>query len=686
MTLDEIFSPGGPLEKNIADYSFRSSQLEIANLAEKAFSEGKASVIEAGTGTGKSFAYLVPAINLIESDGKTRVVVATSTIALSKQLYEKDIPLLKKALGFSFESAILHGRANYLCIRKLMEKEEENSLIKSQDEELEEIIDWAGKTESGELEELKGRNRYISEVRSDAKTCISRHCPYVESCFYFKARKNLSKANLIVTNHHMFLIDGKHRMETDAGYDEDSILPSFSVAILDEAHHLEREATELLSSTFDPEEVRGDIDFLTFKKKGDDKSGLSMLEELSPYAKEKDLVGSAIHRLLELKKKIASFSEYTTTLFPSVKEILMTRELHEKFHSYFEHTKKFSEEIVESAMASLLPFDPEEIPEEKTGAYELVEKCATRIAECGSTLSRVSTFDDYDASICHMRKEGGRFVFHISPMNPGKALSSLIYSKLHSILFSSATISLGGSFKLFEERIGLEEDGVLEYQAPSPFDYERNLMLLAPQDGVQFNRNNEKGYNEYAANLIKSAIEASGGGALVLFTSWQMLEDVTERVRKMLPDMRILKQGEMKGRSAIFREFKKDKDSSLFATSTFWEGVDAPGDTLRLLIIAKLPFTPPDSPIMKARSDYLERMNENPFLKITVPEAAIKLKQGIGRLIRKEEDKGVVLILDSRIVRKSSYGEFLIRSLPKCYMPDDTTVENIPRKIEDFLY
>lgn len=678
--LEDIFAPGGLLDESLPDYVFRPSQLELATLADKAFCEKRNFIMEAGTGTGKSFAYLVPAILAIKKDAKTRVVVAASTNALSRQLFEKDIPFLSSLLSASFNVEILHGRGNYLCIRKLIEEEDKLSLLKDEDDEISTLSSWARKTSDGVLGDSHASLWLVDRVRSEQKSCMKLKCPYFEDCFYFKARKRMEKANLIVTNHHIFLIDAKHREELELDYSDNSILPAYDFAIIDEAHHLEREATDLLSYTFDPDEVVYEIDQLLRK----DKNGSGLIEKLRDYANDKNQLVQLEKMLRDMKKTLSDAKELISVTFPwKNKEFLMTEELYGKYAPLLGKLNAIGKELVNLASLIVAAFFEDKLPEDKKGEYEMLELSSSFISQKGSNLILFSSFDDFDQMASYVRIGNKECAFIISPLLVGNRLSQLLYGKLPSIIFSSATLSLGGEFSHFKDAIGLSDDNLLEFSSPSPFDFEKNMMLLSPRDGMEYDSDHESEYNEYVADVVTKAIVASGGGALVLFTSWAMLDEVEEKVRKNLPDMMILKQ--KRGDSSALRTFKKEADSSLFATSTFWEGFDAPGNTLRLLIITKLPFSPPTSPMQKARAEYYRRRNENAFAKISMPEAAIKFRQGAGRLIRKEGDRGVVLVPDSRIVRKY-YGRYFISSLPKCYFPEDTTMENFESKIENFLY
>ena len=684
--LDDIFTPGGVLSRKHPSYCFRSSQLDMANLVEEAFDEGRNAIIEAGTGTGKSFAYLAPSMLRIMNDPKKKVIVATSTITLEKQLYDKDIPFLKDALGFNDEISILFGRSNYACIALFKELEVQNSLLVNDNGSgIGALTDWIHNTKTGERGEIRnyGAARLFPSIASDDKTCRGPRCPYYQECFYFKARRAAMKAKLLVTNHHLFLIDGKHREECAIPFEEDAILPAYDAVVIDEAHHLETEATDVLSASYSREAVERTLDFLLIKDK---KLGCSVLDHMARYEKKPGETKEIISKLKTCKNDAAVFDERLEMTFGPFKrdDILFEPEVYNRFRGALLPGEMIAEELADIATRLDIMYK-EQIDEDDILHWQNIKKSAGSMNCLADTLRTFIRFSDFQHRIAHAEGKNGRnFELKLSPLEVGPILRKVILDNINSAIFCSATLSLNRSFNYFKEKLGLDGN-TLEGVFESPFHYKENLMLLLPRDGVGYRNDQSEEYVKYVASAVKEAILYSGGGALILFTSKRMLEDVHRIVAAELPDFNIMWQGNGDPRSVLLRKFKEDEDSSLFATSSFWEGIDAPGNTLRLVVIVKIPFQVPTTPIYKARCAHLEAEGRFPFVELTVPEAAIKLKQGLGRLIRTEEDKGIVIILDNRIIQKS-YGRMLLTSLPECYIPDDTTVGNIGSKIEQFLY
>ncbi len=692
MTSEDIFSPFGMLKKSFPSFSYRAGQEEMAKKVEKAFEEEKGCLIEAGTGIGKSFAYLVPAILLTENDPDTRVVVATSTITLQKQLFDKDIPFLSGMLGIPLRAAILYGRSNYICKRKLSSLREKVPLL-SLDESTPEyrLLRWCDKSESGSRNDIHDREmaELAATVACDEKDCLRAHCPFFQECFMYNARRRAQSAKIVVTNHHMVLIDAQIRWENNEDFTESVILPQYTHLVLDEAHHLESEATELFSMRISRERINEELDFLSFKSKAF--GNKTIIEFLSPcdtskeryFTKNFDNLRSRIHNLtsrafMHYSKLISSYS--------TQRSVLLDENFFSSFRQELSKTQMLSDEMKSLGLdlASFYETDNEAF----LPYVERVKMTGLRLQDYADAVKAFIHFNSFDKLIAYAESsEGGEYEIVLSPLLAGPLIKERLLDKLSSYLFCSATLSIGGNFEFFKNRIGINGDKSLEEGVFfSPFDYTHNLMYLVPQDGKPYSLN-DSSYIEYAASMTEKAILSSSGGALILFTSIDMMKKVYRIVNEHIGDrMELLVQDNRTNRNALLSRFKKNKDSSLFAVSSFWEGVDAPGDTLRLLVIVKLPFDVPTDPVMRARSDYINRTEENSaFVKLTLPNAMIKMKQGVGRLIRSESDKGVVLILDGRISRKS-YSSLLFSSIPEGYYPEDTMVDNIGNKIESFLF
>lgn len=692
MRSEDIFSPFGLLGKSFPSFSYREGQEEMAKKVEKAFEEGRGCLIEAGTGIGKSFAYLVPAFLLTEDDPDSRVVVATSTITLQKQLFDKDIPFLAAMLGIENRSAILYGRSNYVCLRKVAELREKTSLL-SLDESTPEhmLFKWCDRTESGSRLDIRDREmgRLASTVACDEKDCLRGHCPFFLDCFMYGARRRAQSARIVVTNHHMVLVDAQIRWENNEDFSESVILPPYTHLVLDEAHHIENEATELFSTRISRDRINEEIDFLSFKTKSlKDKS---IIEYLSPcdtssdryFTKNFDGLSSRIHNLTSrafshFSKIISSYSTQRSVLLDEAfynaarGEIMKTEMLCDEMKSFAHDLSS----VYSSDNETYIPF------------IERVKMAGERLSLYAEALRSFIRFTSFDTLISYAELiDGEQYEIVLAPLLAGPLIKARLLDKLESYLFCSATLSIGGNFDFFKARIGISGDNTLEEGVYySPFDYKHNLMYLVPQDGKAYSMN-DTSYIEYVSTLTEKAILSSSGGALILFTSIDMMRKVYKRVNESIGEkMELLVQDNRTNRNELLSRFKKHKDSSLFAVSSFWEGVDAPGDTLRLLVIVKLPFDVPSEPVMKARSDYINRTeNNSSFVRLTLPNAMIKMKQGVGRLIRSESDKGVVLILDGRISRKF-YSSMLFSSIPEGYYPEDTMVDNIEGKIESFLF
>lgn len=686
--LDRIFSPEGELDCALKDYTFRSSQLEMARLVQEGFNEGKDIVVEAGTGTGKSFAYLVPSFLKLAEDQSSKIVIATSTTTLQKQLYEKDIPIISKALNIDLPIAILYGRGNYVCQRRYFEQKEERKLLFLNPESPEGKLDaWFQETRSGAIQDAPPSCiRAMNDVMCDEHDCLSRQCPYANQCFFFRARANAKKASLIVTNHHLVLIDARLRRETEKTFEEECILPPYNYLVVDEAHHIQDEATDILSSIFNTYSAGRTLDELTKKRRRF--GAMSLVDFLAPHeTPERRAEHSRIKTMVDvLKDYLASFDDEINTLLGKNHDYLFTEEFYSRYRDRIRFASALALELRNFGLyisSNYNPLDDEpNIDVAKHYARDLI---------CYSDVIRDwIDFNSFDELISYAEEDSktGKYTIKLSPMSTGPVLYDYLISNLKSVLYCSATLTVEDRFEYFAENCGLAlASSYLHGIFESPFEYGKSLMILSPLDGMEFSQGNKVGFYGYSAKVIAEAIESSGGGALVLFTANEMLNEVCSKVRDMIgDDYEILCQSDKGSRHMLLNRFKESENSSLFATTSFWEGVDAPGNTLRLVIIAKLPFQVPTDPIDMARSHYIESHGlGSGFMNLTIPKASIKLKQGIGRLIRSENDRGVVLILDARIIKKN-YGRIMFKSIPHGYIPEDTLVDNIPSKIERFLF
>ncbi len=691
ISAEDVFSPFGLLKNKKKNYSYRSGQEEMAKRVEEAFLEKKGAIIEAGTGIGKSFAYLVPSFLLVSEKADARVVIATSTITLQKQLFDLDIPFLTKALGVENKSAVLYGRNNYICKSKIDNLINASTLLSLDSTCIESrFISWCKKTETGSRIDISDKElmKFSLSFISDENTCASKHCPHYQDCFMYSARRKAQNAKVIVTNHHLVLVDSVLRWENETDFSEPLLLPGYTHLVLDEAHHIEKEATVLYSDTFSYNTLSSQLDYMVYKNS--EIGNKSLIEYLSQCDTSKNRaftsnIESTIRRIKTLTRTFLLHLASFIASYSSVSPLLLERDFFDKYRTELREGELISNEIktLSNDITSYIKSDDEAL----LPSIERLHRNALMLFNLGEVLLSFIRFSDYDSTIPYVEKEDdGLYKIVLSPLLVGPMIKARLLDKLESYLFSSATLSVGSNFDYFKSRLALENEDLIEGIYYSPFDYSHNLMYLVPQDARPY-VNGDALYIDYLVSVIADAICSSSGGALVLFTSIDMMTKVHKRVNEKIgKELKILLQDNTRSRSSLLKEFKDDKDSSLFAVSSFWEGIDAPGETLRLLIITKLPFDVPTDPVNKARSDYINRSGDkSSFLTLTLPNAMIKMKQGIGRLIRAENDRGVVLILDGRITKKF-YSHLLFSSIPPGYFPLDTMIDNIGKRIESFLF
>lgn len=695
LSVYNVLDADGILNTNFEGYEYREGQLNMALLVERAYKEEKIAVIEAGTGIGKSFAYLVPAFLNALNPGleQNRTVVATATKNLQMQLYHKDVPTLLKLMNLNIPVALLFGKSNYICKRRLDLLRNEIPLMFEDDTSVYyQFLCFVNEDENGLFFDFKGNltSDIYQNTCCDADLCQGRKCPFANDCFYNKAKKDARKAKVIITNHHLLFTDAQARFNDGIEYDSDSVLPAFSNLIIDEAHNIESNATDLFSDVYSAYELNKHLYRVVQPRFGNN----SLLENLEPYCKQKDLITKILEQAKALMSDAGTLNLHLSNLMgqKSIFSILVE----EPKVAYLNDFYMYANLVLDSSkelMKLFRQFGADlRFPEDEENM--VVEEYNVLTSRIGAALSCLQAFTDTDkwTDDVHFLKEEKRRSERIeqvciSPLSVAQRLQDTIFSKLKTVVCASATLNLGDDFKYWGSHIGLPVPNkqMLKLCIPSPFDYEHNLLLLAPHDSPQFKESESEKYTNFVTNVSKEAILSSGGGALILFTSNKMMKDCFNVLEKPLKENGInpLVQGSL-DRFKLLNQFKHDKDSVLFATNSFWEGVDVPGDSLRLVIITKLPFQAPTEPILKARSRKIEEEGKSSFFELSLPEAIMRLKQGFGRLIRNNTDKGIVLVLDSRLVKKG-YGQVMLRALPRSYMPE-TSLETFSRKIEDFLY
>jgi len=611
-TMEEILGKRGLLAEGLDSYEYRPQQVEMAEAVARALREGGSLIVEAGPGTGKTFAYLVPAIY-----SGQRVVVSTGTKNLQEQIFFKDIPLLREMLPLKFSVAYMKGRENYLCRRRfqifgqqpLFRVLEEASLFK-------EISAWASQTQTGDRSELEGIPDDFStwaEICCSRDHCLGTECPEYKRCFLTRMRQTAAQAQVIVVNHHLFFADLAVR---DAGGE---VIPRYKRVVFDEAHQLEEVITAhfgLSVSNYRFEELARDVSRELLKGER---------PRLDLQAAVDDLRGKAAdlftHFRGEERYRLQELDPLVFSLLADIKRCL-------------------------SAVRGVLTKQP---------ASEEIAALIRRSQELGGDLEFIlSQGDSHYVYWCEGR---GRGTFlRASPIDVWPELSAKLYPRLETMVCTSATLSTQGGFDYFKERLGL--GAAEEIILPTPFDMQNQVVIYLPSGLPE---PNAPAFPKAAAKEIASILRITEGRAFVLFTSHKNMREVYGVLKGKLP-YRILIQGEGP-KHLLLEEFKEDVSSVLFATASFWEGVDVPGEALSCVIIDKLPFDPPTEPVTQARIERIANEGGNPFYQYQVPAAIIALKQGLGRLIRSTEDRGVLAILDSRIMTKE-YGKLFLQSLP----------------------
>lgn len=627
-TVAEVFSDAGALAKLIEGYRHRPGQEDMARKILSAIKEGQSLVCEAGTGTGKTMAYLVPALL-----SRQKVIISTGTRHLQDQLYQKDLPLVLEALASPATTMVLKGRSNYLCLQRLdVAINDAKDLSYQNMSDLQEVVQWSSSTKSGDINEL-GMIEENSVIRpiitSTTENCLGQGCPEFDSCFVFKNRKKVLEVDLVITNHHLLLADMGLR---ESGFGE--VLPLADIIIFDEAHQLPELASTYFSKTM----------------------GTRQLLELISDTK------TAIH---EEAKDIQELAEALVKFEKSIRDLRLLfgrRDQRLNWKETWEKTSLSTElpKLLEAYQVVLNILDA------SSERGKLLDNCWQR-AKAHYNYIESYIEDNNENSIRWLEVRGQHLYFNQTPVNIAETFQQRLREYDATSIFTSASLAINNSFRHFSQQLGLEE--CLTEIWNSPFDYQTQTCLYLP---VDLPEPNQPGFFDAFIKRTIDLLSHSEGHAFVLFTSHAALA----KAAKVLPesiDYPIFIQGRAP-RSELLNQFRQTKHAVLLGTSSFWEGVDVKGDALSLVIIDKLPFASPDDPVLQARLNHFSKQGGNAFMDYQVPQAAISLKQGVGRLIRDVTDRGVCAICDKRIVNKA-YGKRLINALPA--MPITHDIEDV---------
>jgi len=687
--LRAAFGAGGVFEQRIPGYEIRPQQVRMAELVSQAFNEGKHLLVEAGTGVGKSMAYLLPAIRWAQANGD-KIVVSTNTKNLQEQLFYKDLPLLAATCGLDVRTALIKGRGNYVCVRKLLYllDESERELTEEEHVALLPVLVWAAETEVGDVAECTGflalRERDLwAKLCASSEECPGPYCRHRNRCFLNRARALAMTSDVVVANHAVVFAE----LALDS-----VVLPDYAHLIFDEAHNLEDAATDFLGCEIDHWTVRRVVQRLLRHDRGrHDRGLLPSIRYRLKKGRETSLTDSEKHldkMILAAYPHVEAVEERLETFLLSIGQVLRASgkrddtirydAAHRDPHAWaaVEGEKQGLISVIGKLRAELARIAEQlEAPDERTFPYRTeslydLQGVRATLAQFEHDLEFLVAADDEGYVYWVERYGRGRRPRHriaAAPIRVGPRLKELLYDAKDTIVFTSATLSAAGKFDFLKDRIGLdllEAERLLAEDVGSPFDYDRQMLVCVPAFVPEPER--ESGdFTAAVGRLLPEVFRATGGRGLALFTSYSMLNEVYGPLKAAMEaeQILVLGQGIDGERRAITRMFRRETSSVLLGTDSFWEGVDVPGEALTCLVVVKLPFAVHTAPVVQARCEEVESRGKSAFIHYTLPSAVIRFKQGVGRLIRTKRDYGVVVALDRRVLTRR-YGIAFLRSLP----------------------
>lgn len=687
-------SAGGSLSRISEGFEERPVQVELLKHIVSAFNDRKIAVFEAGTGVGKSYSYLIPSA-LWALTNHERVIISTGTINLQQQLCEKDIPAVEKIIDKKIKYVLMKGRQNYICMRRLNDAVSILDLFEEDGDELKKITEWAKSSSTGTRSELTfmPSENVWSKVNSESDACMGKKCPFFSECFVMKVRKEAATANLIVVNHHLLFADIESRL-SGAGYDDAAVLPPYRHIIFDEAHGIENAATSFFSESVNRFKLNKLINQMYRHRKNSESGHLCSLAILSANEERASEVYEVTSKIklaitnVEIAAKDLLANDYTMRLYEGTARnfgpfLVAVNEL--------SRTLGLFTGIIREVMDGIAD-DDRDVP------WYWESKIILRHLEAYVILLKnFPLWDEKKDDVFWIQKkrlppdmvrdaaEAEYVILTQTPLDISHLMNEGVFEPMETVVCTSATLKTGRDFSYWMRRTGVTlagEERILKDEFPSPFPYDKNMLFAVPNDAplpdnIQF--------QQYVEMALPRLIQAAAGRTLVLFTSYESLKSAYRTVVASMRGFsgRIMKQGD-DDNAKLLDAFKKENESVLFATDSFWQGIDIPGESLSQVIIVKLPFTVPNDPVFVARAEAIEKRGGSSFMELSVPEAVIKFRQGIGRLIRRSDDRGVVVVLDRRIYEKR-YGSVFTASMPECkklYEP----LSEITERIKSFIF
>ena len=701
---NELFGKGGRISAKLKNYEPRPQQIKMAEIVFRTMGKNKVSMIEAGTGVGKSLAYLVPAVlqlNKTRKDNEARrVVIATNTKNLQEQIFYKEIPFIQKQLKLPFKAVLLKGRNNYICLTrwKNLLTELQGRIKPDLRASLIPVVTWLQHTKTGDIYENTGFNLKVNwwlwkEICSEPGYCTTDRCKGNDWCYLGKIRRNAIVSDLVIVNHSLLFADAAS---------ENSIMPGYTDLIVDEAHNIEKNAYTFYAMSINFNKIAYMLSDL--EKPGS--AGVGYIKDIANIAKllkkEHDIKTylDSLHHAIEKTRQVSEvfFTKIAKEKFPTIPEkekVYGVKKRYKDFYREFEKTESLVEDFIIaldelSKSISEVIIKVDTLSKERALIFDNVKTNLKNmigdILEYKMALDVITQSNDPDMIFWYeMDKKGSEksVEFYGTPLNISEKLYNTIYKELCSVVFTSATLKIFNSFEYFRDRIGisyLKKNDVATVSVGSPYDYEKQMKFIVytPTEGR---------FNSYYTNsqLILALAKETKKGILFLFTSYSSLKKVYNEVYTDFKKMgiKLLAQGMGTNRTALLEQFKEEKRSVLFGTDSFWEGVDVQGEALQILIVEKIPFAVPSEPIVEANNEELQNQNRNAFMEYYLPEAILKVRQGIGRLIRTSTDHGVVIFLDNRIDTKR-YGGMIKKSI-FTISQTITGKENLINQINEFF-